>query len=61
MRGRIVAELDDYDTVRELVADLFAEGLGATVPPAVREAIEEVATGRQRPDPDTGSFKALLQ
>jgi hypothetical protein len=26
--GRIVTELDDYDTVRELVGDLIAEGLG---------------------------------
>jgi hypothetical protein len=41
--GRIVAMPHDYDVVRELVADRFAEGLGATVSPAVRETVEAVA------------------
>jgi hypothetical protein len=32
--GRIVATIEDYTAVRELVADLVAEGLEATVPRA---------------------------
>jgi hypothetical protein len=40
--GRIVASLDDYTTVRELVHDLVSEGEGATVPPDVRETVEAV-------------------
>jgi hypothetical protein len=35
-QGRILATLDDYAAVRELVADLFAEGVDATVKPETR-------------------------
>jgi hypothetical protein len=35
-RGRLVATLDDYASVRELVADLVSEGIEATVPKSVR-------------------------
>ena len=38
--GRIVATLDDYAAVRELVGDLIAEGVEATVPETVRETVE---------------------
>jgi hypothetical protein len=38
--GRIVAGLDDYAAVRELVADLVSEGVEATVPRTVRETVE---------------------
>jgi len=41
--GRIVATLDDYVAVRELVADLVSEGIEATVPKGVREAVHAVA------------------
>ncbi len=41
--GRIVATLDDYQAVRELVAGLLAEGVEATVPKTVRETVEAVA------------------
>jgi len=41
--GRIVAELDDYDVVRELVGDLISEGIGATVSAVVRETVNAVA------------------
>jgi len=41
-QGRIVATLEDYARVRELVADLVAEGVEATVPPIVRETVEVV-------------------
>ena len=37
--GRIIATLDDYAVVRDLVADIIAEGVGATVSPAVRETV----------------------
>lgn len=37
--GRIVATLDDYASVRDLVADLVSEGIEATVPVTVRETI----------------------
>ncbi len=40
--GRIVASIEDYARVRELVADLVAEGVEATVPPIVRQTVEAV-------------------
>lgn len=40
--GRIVAMLDDYAAVRELVAELFAEGIDATVKPETREIVAAV-------------------
>src|SRR5215207_5217954 len=43
-RGRIVATVEDYAVVRELVADLIGEGAEATVPKVVRETVE---TARQ--------------
>jgi len=42
-RGRIVACLDDYAAVRELVFDLVAEGVEATVPATVRETVAAVS------------------
>jgi hypothetical protein len=40
--GRIVATLADYAVVRWLVEPLVAAGVGATVPPAVRETVAAV-------------------
>lgn len=40
--GRIVATLDDYAVVRELVADLLAEGVDATVSATTRETVNAV-------------------
>jgi hypothetical protein len=40
--GRIVATVDDYAAVRELVADLFAEHVGASVKKTIRETVEAV-------------------
>lgn len=40
--GRILATIDDYAKVRELVADLFAEGIDATVKPETRETVAAV-------------------
>jgi hypothetical protein len=41
--GRIIATRTDYAVVRDLVADMFAEGIEATVPKTVRETVEAVA------------------
>jgi hypothetical protein len=41
--GRIVAALDDYCVVRGLVADILAEGVGATVSDPVRETVAALA------------------
>jgi hypothetical protein len=40
--GRIVAEIEDYEVVRELVADLMAIGIEAAIKPEVREVVEAV-------------------
>jgi len=40
--GQIVAALEDYEKVRELVADLLAEGLDATISLTLRETVEAV-------------------
>jgi hypothetical protein len=41
--GRIIADLDDYTQVRELIADLISEGVGTTVSATVRETVNAVA------------------
>jgi hypothetical protein len=43
-RGRIIATLEDYIVVRELVVETIAEGLEATVAPSVRETVKAVET-----------------
>lgn len=42
--GRIVATIDDYATVRELVADLVADAAEQAVPATVRETVAAVRT-----------------
>jgi hypothetical protein len=46
-QGRIVATIEDYAVVRELVADLVSEGIEATVPATVRETVEAVERLRE--------------
>ena len=41
--GRVIATVADYAAVRDLVADLVAEGVDATVKPEVREVVETTA------------------
>jgi hypothetical protein len=41
--GEIIATLEDYSTIREIVADLVSTGVGATVPDVVRETVNAVA------------------
>jgi hypothetical protein len=38
--GHVVATIDDYARVRDLVHDLISEGIEATVPESVREVVE---------------------
>ena len=40
--GRVVATVADYAAVRELIADLVADEVGATVPTSVQEAVHAV-------------------
>jgi hypothetical protein len=42
-QGQVVATLDDYAVVRGLVHDLITEGVGAAVPPAVRDTVNAVS------------------
>jgi hypothetical protein len=46
-QGRIIATAKDYGAVRELVADLFAEGVDATVKPEIQETVAAVAKLKQ--------------
>lgn len=51
--GRIVATLDDYAAIRELVNHIVSEGIGATVPDDVRatvSAVEAVIAGKGEPE-----------
>jgi hypothetical protein len=41
--GRLIAEISDYAAVRELVADLVAEGAEASIKPELRETVSAVA------------------
>jgi hypothetical protein len=41
--GRVVAAVEDYAAVRDLVADLVAEGVDVTVKPEIREVVETTA------------------
>jgi hypothetical protein len=51
-RGRVVATIEDYAVVRELVEEVFAAGIGATVKPETRETVQAVAA--LRPDHEEG-------
>jgi hypothetical protein len=43
--GRVVATFDDYEVVRELVLELFSDGVQASVPDVVRETVEAFPEG----------------
>jgi hypothetical protein len=45
--GRIIATIEDYAAVRELVADLVSEGIEVTVPKTIRETVEGVKRLRE--------------
>jgi len=41
-RGRIIATVDDYAVVRELIVDIVSEGVEATISATVRETVQAV-------------------
>lgn len=41
--GQILATLDDYEVVRDLIHDLISDGIGAQVSEATRETVEALA------------------
>ena len=51
-QGRIIATVEDYAIVRDLVAEVIAAGVEATVPEIVRETVEAVYA--LAPDPEQG-------
>jgi hypothetical protein len=61
--GRIIATLDDYAAVRDLLADVIAEGVGATVKPEVRAVVEAVRrlTAEGRDHAGTADLVKLLK
>ena len=58
-----MATLDDYAAVRELVADLVAEGVDATVKPEIREVVEAIARllGEGRDEVRQADLKEVLK
>ena len=60
--GRIVATLDDYAAVRELIEPLIASGVGATVPVTMRETVEAVvALVKDKSDDETASITQIAK
>ena len=58
-QGQIIADIDyDYAVVRELVTDLIAEGVDATVSPTVRQTVNAVSQLVQE-NPDGVSVSVL--
>jgi hypothetical protein len=52
--GRIIADLDDYEGVHRVVAEVVAEGVAATVSPTMREtviAVQVLTQGNGAPEP----------
>ncbi|MHB1414033.1 MAG: hypothetical protein ACYC1C_02180 [Chloroflexota bacterium] len=47
--GQIIATLEDYRVVRELIADAIAVGVSASVQPEIRETVEAVKRLRKSP------------
>jgi hypothetical protein len=58
--GEIVATLDDYEAVRDLLEPLIAAGVEATVPATIRETIAAVRTLCPK-DEDTASIAAIAR
>lgn len=56
---RIVATLEDYAVIRELVSGLIAEGVEATVPKIVRETVEVVSKLIRESDDDWVTNRAV--
>jgi hypothetical protein len=61
--SRIIAEIEDYQVVRELIADLVAVGVEATVKPEIREAVGTVGAllEKGREEVRQSDLKSALQ
>lgn len=59
--ARIVATLEDYAVVRELVEGILAEGIGATVSSDVRETVTALRAAIKKAAPDTSARRAQVQ
>ena len=57
-QGRLLATVEDFATIRELVGPYMAEGLEATVSPTIRETVEAV-TALKSDNPEGVRCKAL--
>jgi hypothetical protein len=57
--GRIVATIEDYATVYELVAEIISGGVEATVPASIRETVEAVRDLQAKHDGEPVSVRAL--
>lgn len=60
-QGRIVATVDDYAVVRDLIDDLVSEGVEATVSPTVRETVQAVAEAPSAEGLSISRLAAALQ
>jgi hypothetical protein len=60
-QGQIVATIEDYAAVRELVADLIGEGVNASVSKTIRETVEAVAGLQQSDSLQAVSLTKLMQ
>jgi hypothetical protein len=59
--GRVVAILEDYASVRGLVAGLIAEGVEATVPATIRETVSAVERIIRQSGEEWATNKALAE
>jgi hypothetical protein len=61
--GRVIATMDDYVAVRDLIADLVAEGVDATVKHETREVVKAVARllGEGRDEVRQAELKGVLK
>jgi hypothetical protein len=59
--ARIVASIEDYTQVRELVADLVAQGVEATVSPIVRQTVEAAEKIIQDGDEEHATNRAVAE
>ena len=59
--GRVLATLDDYEAVRDLIAGIIAEGIGATVSDDVRETVAAVQSALEANPGESAVKRAQIQ
>lgn len=59
--GRVGATLDDYEAVRDLIAEILAEGIGATVSAEVRETVAAVQSALEASPGESVVKRAQVQ